>query len=220
MGKDLELAPLPTETVGVFGAASRFTEAQVVAAYRAGREVARLGKCLVTGATTGVPLAAAIGAKSLGGLVVGLSPADSPKEHVGRFRRPLTYHDMIVYSGLGVEGRQPLAVRSSRGAIFIGGEFGTLAEFSVAWTVGDNVLGIMQGAGGLADDFVELTRKVQSNYGSLLLSDDDPIRLVRRVCAEVDARYPVGQLATGPHDAVETLTAVLRGAGVLPDCSD
>jgi len=176
------------EAIAVLGAAARFTEAQILSGFRVGLEIARQNRNLVTGATLGVPYAAAIGAKLGGAVVVGLSPAASREEHIGRYRMPLNYLDVVVYTGMGLEGRNPLNVRSAKGAIFIAGEFGTLSEFSAAWTTGNNVLGVLEGVGGISSYIQEITLRVQTDYGSLVLYDSDPENLVRRVCGEVDRR--------------------------------
>ena len=47
-----------------------------------GRQVVLHNGVLVTGATTGIPYWAAIGAKEAGGIVIGISPATSELEHV------------------------------------------------------------------------------------------------------------------------------------------
>src|SRR3989338_4945490 len=58
-----------------------------------GREIARRGCVLVTGATTGAPYWAAKGAKEAGGLVIGISPAATKIAHVKTYHLPLDYHD-------------------------------------------------------------------------------------------------------------------------------
>ncbi len=175
----------------MLGAAARYTEAQVLAGFRVGLAIAKHGHNVITGATVGVPYAAAIGAKMGGAVVVGISPAACREEHIERYKRPLDNMDVIVYTGMGLEGRQPINVRSGKGAIFIAGEFGTLGEFSAAWTVGNNVLGVLEGVGGISSNLRQIIQQVQSEYGSAVLFDSDPESLARRVCEEVDRRYPL-----------------------------
>jgi predicted Rossmann-fold nucleotide-binding protein len=69
-----------------------------------GREVVAHGAVLVTGATTGAPYWAAIGAKEAGGFVIGISPAVSEIEHVRKYKLPIDYQDIIVYTGFGYSG--------------------------------------------------------------------------------------------------------------------
>ena len=53
-----------------------------------GRQIVLQGAVLVTGATTGMPLWTAMGAKGAGGFVVGLSPAATEREHVEKYKLP------------------------------------------------------------------------------------------------------------------------------------
>src|SRR3970282_2318710 len=84
-----------------------------------GREIVKQGGILLTGATTGFPLWAAMGAKEAGGISVGLSPAANQKEHKDVYRLPLDYMDLIIYTGFGYSGRDLLLTRSCD-AMFIG----------------------------------------------------------------------------------------------------
>ena len=78
-----------------------------------GREIARSGAVLVTGATTGFPLWTAMGAKEAGGVSIGFSPAASEREHVEVFRLPIDYMDLVIYTGFGYAGRDIILTRSS-----------------------------------------------------------------------------------------------------------
>src|SRR3989344_9396835 len=69
-----------------------------------GREIARQGLVLVTGATTGFPLWVAMGLKEVGGTSIGISPAASEKEHVEDYKIPPAYMDLIMYTGFGYAG--------------------------------------------------------------------------------------------------------------------
>ena len=53
-----------------------------------GREIARRGYVLITGAAPGLPHDAVLGAKSVGGMVVGISPALTLEEHVNKYHSP------------------------------------------------------------------------------------------------------------------------------------
>src|SRR3989338_6856118 len=66
-----------------------------------GKEIVKHNAVLVTGATTGFPLWAAMGAKEAGGFSIGLSPAISEREHVEKYNLPLDYFDIIIYTGSG-----------------------------------------------------------------------------------------------------------------------
>jgi hypothetical protein len=105
---------------------------------------------------------------------------------VQKYRKPLDVFDFVVYTGVGVAGRSSMLVQSAVGAIFLGGEFGTLNEFSAAWMCGNNVLGVLVGSGGVSDTFRATLSCVKTTSGSKVVFADDPANLTRRVCAEAD----------------------------------
>jgi uncharacterized protein (TIGR00725 family) len=117
-----------------------------------GREIARQGAMLITGATTGFPLWAAMGAKEVGGFVLGFSPASNEKEHVEQYNLPIEYHDLIVYTGFGYPGRDLIFTRSVDGMFFGCGRIGTIHEFTIAFE--DNKpMGVYEGEWPTADEF-------------------------------------------------------------------
>lgn len=176
-------------SIAILGGAGDCSEDQIIAGYTVGRECARAGKNVVTGATTGVPYAAALGAKSGGGMVIGVSPAESASEHVLKYQRPVDYHDFIVYAGNGLAGRSSVLLQSVCGAIFIGGEFGTLLEFSAASFCDISVLGILGGVGGVSDHLPDILSNMKTRLGGRVIFDDDPVRLARKVCEEAGNRF-------------------------------
>jgi len=109
-----------------------------------GKEIIRQGAVLVNGATTGFPYWAAKGAKSAGGITVGISPASSEKEHVEKFDLPIDYQDLIIYTGFGYSGRNLLLTRAADAVIVGCGRMGTLNEFTIAFE-DKKPIGILQG---------------------------------------------------------------------------
>ncbi len=144
-----------------------------------GIEIASHNAVLVTGATTGFPLWAAIGAKEAGGLSIGLSPAKSEREHVEAYNLPLDYMDVIVYTGFGYSGRNLLLTRSSDAVIIGCGRLGTLNEFTIAFE-DEKPIGVLTGSGGTADLLEDLVAKSHRGSGKVVY-DPDPKRLVERV---------------------------------------
>ena len=144
-----------------------------------GRQVIKQGAVLVTGATTGAPLWAAIGAKEVNGFVIGLSPASSEVDHVKKYHLPLDYHDIIVYTGFGYAGRNLLLTRSSDAIFITCGRMGTLNEFTIAFE--DNKpIGVLTKTGGMADELDDLLEKAHRGRGKVIF-DDNPARLVKKV---------------------------------------
>jgi len=136
-----------------------------------GREIAKRGMILVTGATTGIPYWSAKGAKEEGGMVIGLSPAASEEEHVDKYHLPLDYHDLIIYTGFDYSGRNLLLTRSSDAIISICGRMGTLNEFTIGFE--DNKpIGVLEGTGGTADMLRDIISKTHRGPGKVVFSHD------------------------------------------------
>lgn len=144
-----------------------------------GHEIARQGVVLVTGATTGAPYWAAIGAKEEDGFVIGISPAATEQEHVKKYDLPLDYHDLIVYTGFGYSGRNLLLTRSADAVIITCGRIGTLNEFTDVFE--DNKpIGILTGSGGMADEIDDIVAKAFRGPGKIVYNSD-PKKLVEEV---------------------------------------
>lgn len=146
-----------------------------------GRAIIRKGAVLVTGGTTGAPLWAAIGAKEEGGFVIGFSPASSEIEHVKKYRLPLDYHDVIIYTGFGYSGRNLFLTRAADAVFITCGRVGTLNEFTVAFE-DDKPIGLLLGTGGMADEIDGILEKAHRGRGKVV-SDGDPESLVEKVIA-------------------------------------
>ena len=150
-----------------------------------GREIVRQGAILITGATSGFPLWSSMGAKEERGVVIGLSPASSEKEHVETYRLPLDYSDLIIYTGFGFPGRDLLFTRSCD-ALFIGcGRIGTIHEFTIAFEDGKPI-GILEGPWTMAEQIKDIITK-SNRPGDRVIFDNDPASLVARIIAMVEA---------------------------------
>ena len=144
-----------------------------------GRQVVAHNSVLVTGATTGAPLWAAIGAKEAGGFVIGVSPAATEKEHVKKYRLPVDYHDMFIYTGFGYSGRNLLLTRSSDAIIVVCGRIGTLNEFTIAFE-DSKPIGVLTGTGGIADEIEGILEKAHRGANRVVF-DSDPKTLIEKV---------------------------------------
>jgi len=144
-----------------------------------GREIVRQNGVLVTGATTGVPYWAAIGAKEEGGISIGLSPAASEKAHVRTYHLPVDYFDVIIYTGFEYAGRNLLLTRASDAVIIVCGRIGTLNEFTIAFE-DQKPIGVLTGTGGEADQLKDIVAKGNRGPGKIVY-DQDPKILVEKV---------------------------------------
>lgn len=141
--------------VGVMGSSAPFASEEERAraaeiAERLGRAIAYRDCILVTGATTGIPRLVSIAAHEAGAMTVGISPASNENEHVERFHLPTEGHDVIVYTGFGLKGRNVINIRSSDIVIIFGGGIGTLNELTIAYDE-CRIVGVLRGTGGIAD---------------------------------------------------------------------
>jgi uncharacterized protein (TIGR00725 family) len=136
-----------------------------------GREIAKSGAICVTGATTGFPLWAAMGAKQAGGFVVGFSPASSEKEHIEVYNLPVEFHDIIVYTGFGYPGRDLIFTRSVDGMFFGCGRIGTIHEFTIAFE--DNKpIGVYEGEWPTAEEIRNILVNGHRPNDKIVFGDD------------------------------------------------
>ena len=148
-----------------------------------GREIARHGAILITGATTGLPYFAAQGCKEAGGLSIGFSPAASEKAHVKTYQLPTDYFDVIVYTGFDYSGRNLIMTNAADGVVVICGRMGTLNEFTIAFE-DQKPIGVLEGSGGTADKIRLIARGPYRGVKKIIY-DRDSKRLVGRLIREI-----------------------------------
>lgn len=144
-----------------------------------GREIVRQGAVLVTGATTGFPFWAAMGAKEEGGVSLGISPASTEQEHVDSYKLPLEYMDLIIFTGTGYSGRNLLLTRSSDAVIVGCGRIGTLNEFTIAFE-DDKPIGVLEGEWPTDELIKKILAESHRGEGKVVF-DPDPKRLLEKV---------------------------------------
>jgi uncharacterized protein (TIGR00725 family) len=152
-------------------------------AKEAGREIAKQGAIIVTGATTGFPMYSMMGAKDECGFSIGFSPAATEKEHVETYKLPLDYMDVIVYTGFGYAGRDLLLVRSADAMIIGCGRIGTINEFAVAFE-DRRPIGILEGS-WQTDDELRHIIEAAHRPNDRVFFDSDPKRLVEKLIKQV-----------------------------------
>ncbi len=149
-------------------------------AYDLGCAIAENDCITITGACPGYPLDAARGAKSKGGLVIGISPALSEREHTDVYRSPVRYHDVLIFTGSGLMGREVVNIRSSDIVIIVGGHSGTLGEFSIAYDEG-HLIGALLGTGGIADELENIVKIIDKKTGAKVIYEADPYVLMDKL---------------------------------------
>lgn len=171
----------------VSGAAKGKTVEQGMAlAQEAGRAIAQAGHSLMTGATTGLPNAAAEGYKKAGGkMSLGISPASSKVEHVLKYRLPVKDYDAILFTGLHYSGRDALLINSADAVVSIGGRLGTLHEFTIAMET-HTPIGILEGAGGVSEQIQVLMKILPNADPDLIIFEENADLLVEKLTRLLD----------------------------------
>jgi uncharacterized protein (TIGR00725 family) len=126
--------PRPVPYIAVIGPGRDASVDELAAAEAAGAAIANAGATLVCGGLGGVMEAACRGARSRGGLTVGLLPGTDREDANG-------WVVLALPTGLG-EGRNALIVRAADAVVAIGGGWGTLSEIAFALRAGVPVLGV------------------------------------------------------------------------------
>lgn len=167
--------------IGVMGGATgKMQRHHLDKAHQLGQAIAQSGCVLITGACPGLPLAAACGAKQEGGMVVGISPGLSLDEHLYKYQSPAEFHDVLIFTGSGLMGREVVNIRSSDIVVIIGGRSGTLGELAIAYDEG-KLIGVVTGTGGISDMVSDILSACAKKTGSKVLYDADPQRLIQKL---------------------------------------
>lgn len=160
-----------------------------------GREIIRHGCVVVDGATTGFPYWAAKGAKTEGGIVIGLSPAVNQRDHIERYKLPVDYHDLIIYTGFNYSGRNLLLVRSADAVVFGCGRLGTINEFTIAFE-DKKPIGILEGSWETDELLQEIVAKSHRAEEMMdhIVHDKDPKVLMDKLMVVIEKFKNVNQM--------------------------
>ena len=124
----------PRAWIAVVGPGLRAGEDELALAEEVGAAVAEAEAGLVCGGLGGTMEAACRGARSRGGLTVGLLPGTERDAANG-------WVVVALPTGLG-EARNALVVRAADVLIAVGGGYGTLSEIALALKAGKRVIGL------------------------------------------------------------------------------
>jgi uncharacterized protein (TIGR00725 family) len=164
--------------IGVMGGAGQGIAPEYLRkSFALGESIALAGCITVTGACPGLPLQAALGASKHGGMVIGISPALSLDEHAYRYQSPTVAHDVLIFTGSGLMGREVVNIRSSDIVTIVGGSSGTLGELAIAYDEG-KLIGVLTGTGGISDMVESILKTCNKNTGAQVIYNDDPVRLI------------------------------------------
>lgn len=119
--------------IAVIGGAAPTPEEEA-AAESVGRMLAEGGAILICGGRGGIMEAACRGARSAGGLTIGILPGPDRRE-----ANP--YVDIPIVTGLG-EARNVIITRTAHAVVAVGGSYGTLSEIAFALLFGVPVVAL------------------------------------------------------------------------------
>jgi len=178
-----DLIPNYQARIGVMGSASggvmRNPKA-VEAAQEIGRQIAKHGYILGSGACPGLPDEAAKGAKQAGGATCGISPAISICSHLKQYKSPIAHYDNFIFTGLGLMMRDIINIRSANAVVILPGGTGTLNEFTVAYDEGKPI-GILTGVGGVAHHIKDILGFCKREVTDRMVFDSDPEKLIDKL---------------------------------------
>ena len=183
--------------IGIFGSA--FSEDATVAtkARELGQVLADNDVTLITGASTGLPYEVALSAFQKNKTEVwGFSPAKNYEEQILTTRGDdnsiylkLFYvpADFEFADDINVarKYRNVMSTATCDAGIIISGRWGTLNEFTNLYDMG-KVVGVLTGTGGVADTLSGLNDLIHKPGKAVVLFDDSPLALVRRVLKECE----------------------------------
>jgi hypothetical protein len=147
--------------------------------YEIGKTLAENDVVVLTGATTGAPFWAAMGAYKNNGFVIGISPAINEEDHIKNFNLPTDYHHLIFYTGLGFSLRNVVLIRSGDGVIFLCGRTGTLNEFTISYEE-QKPMGILVGSGGEEKAMRKIIEESNKPHDKIVM-DSNPRTLVEKL---------------------------------------
>jgi len=169
--------------IGVFGSGDGGNPRCIGFAKDLGYHIADNEGILITGACGGLPHQAACSATRQRGLVIGISPALNLEEHIDRYGFPFDSFYNLIFTGMGMKGRNVISLRSCDAAIFISGRIGTLNEFTIAYDEAPKgfIIGILKGSGGVADKLLTLAEESGKNSKATLIVNEHPYYLVKEI---------------------------------------
>ncbi len=146
-----------------------------------GKEIAKSGNTLLTGGGTGYPYAAVRGAILENGKVICYSPAKDKEEHISKYGFPFEESAEYIYTNMGIPGRNLPLVENADGVIIIGGQIGTLNEFTIAFAK-DKKIGILEGSDGIIQLIPRIVKVCDKrNESEKVFYDGDVKKLIKRL---------------------------------------
>lgn len=155
-----------------------------------GRVIARNGHIVVTGACTGLPHEAVLGAHELKGKCVGFSQEVSLEAHKKAGLPTKGFSEFVFVPKdyehakdilLSRKYRNISLVASIDAAVIISGQTGSMNEFTIAYDTG-KVIGVLDGTGGITKRAIKvLLEDTNKKTGAEVFFESDPVKLIESI---------------------------------------
>lgn len=158
-----------------------FNSSIIKKAHEVGQEIARHNGILLSGGCWGYPYEAAMECFKAGGTTIAFSPAKNKEEHTEKYGFPLENFTEMIYTGLGIPGRNTHLIQKADAVIMISGQIGTLNEFTLAFHM-KKPIGVLEGSGGvtpLIPKIAELCNRVGEK--DKVVYSKDTVEMVKRL---------------------------------------
>lgn len=184
--------------IGVFGSAEGDFNLTLGKAKELGKALGKRNVIVITGATTGLPYETSLEAYKGGSKIWGFSAAidlENQKElTVGLdntifsklFYIPRNYQ-FANDKNVSRKYRNVTSTATCDAGIIISGRWGTLNEFTNLYDMG-KVIGVLTGTGGIADELVNLYKKINKKSKAIVIFDTQPEKLIAKIIKELKKR--------------------------------
>jgi len=170
--------------IAVCGSGTQVFQNIAEKAFIIGRLLARKNVLVLTGAGLGYPYYAAKGAFSDSGTVVGISPAESKEEHIAKYKFMTDAFTSIEYTSMGIPGRNYALIKEADAVIIIGGQIGTLNEFSIAFHE-NKPIAVLKESGGITSLIPNIAEICDTSKQNTIIYEAEPEMLVEKIIAAI-----------------------------------
>ncbi len=184
--------------IGIFGSAEGDFEKVLSKAHKLGEELSKHELILITGASAGLPyevirVAQGNGLKEIWGFsqavdLDGQSLANPDIDN--KIFSKMTYvpkdYEFVSNPQVCRKYRNVTSTANCDGGIIISGRWGTLNEFTNLFDFG-KVTGVLTRTGGVADELLSLSKKINKPSKAKVFFNSDPEKLVNQLISELES---------------------------------
>lgn len=186
--------------IGIFGSSAGEMTKIIPMAQSLGHELGKYNDdvIIITGAASGLPYQVASIAYQQGVKIWGYSSnldlksqkQETPEQNFSIYKRIIyvpTNFPCIKDTMACKKYRNVISTANCDAGIIISGRWGTMNEFTNLHDLG-KVIGILTGTGGIADELINLNKKIHKQSKAQLIFEDSPKRLVTAILKALNER--------------------------------